>query len=138
MSIGGGNLRGAPCPRVDGFEFQGAGRVVYRFGGNRVRILGRIGERIALTRSRWRSRNNLGAAAVVAGVESDMKINPEWAGNILAAIRANGLAGDAAYYLSDQITECQSMVTVFRAGFPPWFLLGERGGHYVPAHQRVR
>src|SRR5690348_9859829 len=72
------------------------------------------------------------------GGKSDVAVDTERFRDLVAEIRAETLARDAAHHFADQPSVGEGVVAVVRARLPPWLLRGECGSHCVPVKNVIR
>src|SRR5216683_5254367 len=137
MTVGGRNLRAAPCARIDDARGERARRIQKRLARSRVGIFARVCKHVHLPRRRRFGRDHLTAAHVVALVESDMAIDPERCGDLVVEIRADSLTGDTSNYLPDEPSVSQCMIAMLSPRLPERLLGGQRRDHRIPVEDRL-
>src|SRR6266851_647530 len=137
MTIGGGNLRAAPCARIDDSRGERAGRIQERLARSRVGILTGVRKHVHLTGRRRLRRDHLTAAHVVALVESDMAVNPKRRRDLVFEIRTDAFAGDAPNHFANQPSVSQCMIAMLRPRLPERLLGRERRDHRIPVEDRL-
>jgi len=86
---------------------------------------------------RARAGAHVGAACVLGRGEADVQVEPERAGDLVAQVRADGLAAHAPDHLAHQPAVRDGVVAVVLVGGPPRLLRSERGGHARPVEHRL-
>ena len=148
-AVGGRHLGRSHGPRVpDGLIGQGAARCEEGFAergvgpkecGHQLQhlVVARVGEDVDAQALRDHAHDRGNSALLLRG-QADPEVEAKWLGDLVAEVRADRAAGDAADDLAHQPAEGGGVVAVTGAGDPVGVLVLQRLDHRLPRQRLLR